>query len=275
MSWKIERPTAENCIKVKGSEVIVGSALALRDCLPTTVDATFLEVGEGAPPRSPLPAAGLKQATVHGVPVTIVTGVLSLFKPFQNYMLVFLGGWNNWLLFAAPGIVLSRSLSTARAVLATLHRTGGAEPRWPVVRGSFLGKWSVHDGSLDIMSRQVGTEFYRSGCAPASFIGFCSTEEWLRLRTSSSRSVLTATIARIEVFDASASSKLKRTVIDPRTGGFPEVGESFTLQLAAPNLLIELTTGTDEVNFGFTNPYWCSAVHQQSRLIAAMDYCGA
>lgn len=275
MTWKVERATLENCTKAKGSEVIVGSALALRDCLPTTVDATFLEVGHGAPPPPPLPAARLKQTSVHGVPVRIVTGILSLFKPFQSYMLVFLGGWDNWLLFAAPGTLLSQSLMKARAILATLYRTGRSLSTWPGVKGSFLGQWTVHDGSLEIWSAKAGTELYRSGCAPASMVGFCSTKEWLRFRSSSSRSILTARITKVEIFDASFNLKLEKTVIDPRTGGFPGVGESFTLQFAAPDLLIELTTGSDEVNFGFINPYWCSAAHQQSRLIAAMDYCGA
>jgi hypothetical protein len=273
-TWRVEGATLENCIKAKGPEVIVGSALALRGCLPTTVDATFLEVGHGAPPSSPLPAARLKQTTVHGVQVRIVTGVLSLFKPFQSYMLVFLGGWDNWLLFAAPGTILSQSFITARAILATLHRTGRSLSTWSAVRGSFVGQWTVHDGSLEISSAKVGTQLYRSGCAPASMTGLCSTKEWLRFR-STNGSVLTARIARVEIFDWSFNGKLEKTVIDPRTGDFPRVSESFTLQFAARNLLIELTTGSDDMNFGFINPYWCSATHQQSPSVAAMDYCGA
>jgi hypothetical protein len=266
-------------VNATGSEVLVGTASLSAGCLPINgTKGTVLEFGHGGPPDSPIPDALLRVVRINGISLTELSGAQNFRGiPPESYLLAFLDGWQNWLLFAAPGSDLSRSLITARSILGTIHTVSGSarDQVEPAKKESFIGQWGVHDGGLKIVSGSSAEMSYRSGCVSEASTDQCVTEEDLQTTLSADRSRLTARVQKVVLLDTNAAGVTTK-VVNPRAASIPAVGETSIFAFAARGLLIQTTPNPtpDDDSFGFGNPYWCSYANQPAA-VQRVDYCGA
>jgi hypothetical protein len=240
-----------NCYNDKGSLVIVGSYQDLQECMGLFgMTGTTVLLGYGGPPLPPIPTVFSGDVSYHGVEVQLLTGGEELRPgvPFStSYLLALLPGRATWLYMGSPGGVLSKALTEARRILATLRMAGpGKAPTSRPPLGSFVGTWGVHDAQLRITSLRSGVLFAQGDC-------LCEEYDTLTLSPSATGTELNATVGAVRAIGAGG-----KRVPDPHPNYV--VGQRSFFEFAEPHLMLQLVVPNepgDMLSSSFGNPYWC------------------
>ena len=256
VGWPVHDATGAQCVEETRYGVFIGTFSALIQCGILDPTTPVLEFGHGGPPISPIPSSYPLMETINGVRVLTLRGSDSLDPPFSYALLASLDGWNNWLLYWAPGRSERMALAAGIRVLDSVRASPSVKPAH-FADGSFRGVWFVHDASLTVDDQSSGRMTYRSQCPPPDDSGACAGVMTLRFQRSQEGS-LQAVVAKVLATDQDGHE-----FVNPSLADGPAVGDRYEMEFAGPGLFIQIDLHSkwDEGDIG--NPWWCNSAREE------------